>query len=442
MTISSSVLFASRLLFPRTGKKSNARRSLFGALICIGISLVPLIMVLTVSNGMIKGITDRMIGLSSSHLQLVLYPNSEFAENADKMREISSIIKMYDSSVKEVYPELQGIGLASSTKGRFGASIRAMESDVFEKNPAFKNLFEVIDGTTDLDSKNSCVLGKKLAEDLGVKAGNTVRLITTKENAAGKTMPKITSLKVSGIVSSGYQELDSLWLFISLENGFKLLSSASSTPHLGIETDDAFSMNLEKTYRALKPFLASAGKLYRWNDLNSAQYENFASTQIMLIFIMMLIVLVASVNISSALVMLVMERRKELAILKSLGGSANGIALSFIITGAVTGFFGVLFGLPLGLIASVNFSPIMSAIEKVVNLFAKLMCVISEGNLSAFTDVHLLDPQFYLQNIPLVIPVPQVVLIAVGTIVLSLLVSVIPAIKAGKEKPIETLRKI
>ena len=442
MTISSSVLFASRLLFPRTGKKSNARRSLFGALICIGISLVPLIMVLTVSNGMIKGITDRMIGLSSSHLQLVLYPNSEFAENADKMREISSIIKMYDSSVKEVYPELQGIGLASSTKGRFGASIRAMESDVFEKNPAFKNLFEVIDGTTDLDSKNSCVLGKKLAEDLGVKAGNTVRLITTKENAAGKTMPKITSLKVSGIVSSGYQELDSLWLFISLENGFKLLSSASSTPHLGIETDDAFSMNLEKTYRALKPFLASAGKLYRWNDLNSAQYENFASTQIMLIFIMMLIVLVASVNISSALVMLVMERRKEIAILKSLGGSANGIALSFIITGAVTGFFGVLFGLPLGLIASVNFSPIMSAIEKVVNLFAKLMCVISEGNLSAFTDVHLLDPQFYLQNIPLVIPVPQVVLIAVGTIVLSLLVSVIPAIKAGKEKPIETLRKI
>ncbi|MBQ9623871.1 MAG: ABC transporter permease [Treponema sp.] len=442
MTISSSILFASRLLFPRTGKKSNARRSLFGALVCIGISLVPLIMVLTVSNGMIKGITDRMIGLSSSHLQLVLYPNSEFAENVDKMREISSIIKMYDSSVKEVYPELQGIGLASSTKGRFGASIRAMESDVFETNPAFKNLFEVIDGTTDIASKNSCVLGKKLAEDLGVKAGNTVRLITTKENAAGKTMPKITSLKVSGIVSSGYQELDSLWLFISLENGFKLLSQASSNPHLGIETDDAFSMNLEKTYRSLKPFLVSAGKLYRWNDLNSAQYENFASTQIMLIFIMMLIVLVASVNISSALVMLVMERRKEIAILKSLGGSANGIALSFIITGAVTGFFGVVFGLPLGLIASVNFSPIMSAIEKVVNLFAKLMCVISEGNLSAFTDVHLLDPQFYLQNIPLVIPVPQVVLIGVGTIVLSLLVSVIPAIKAGKEKPIETLRKI
>lgn len=428
MTFSSSLLFASRLLFPRTGKKSNARRSLFWALLCIGMSLVPLIMVLTVSNGMIKGITDRMIGLSSSHLQLVLYTNSEYAKSAQSLSQLSDAIRMYEPSVKNIYPELQGIALASSSKGRFGASVRAMEKDVFEKNAAFKKLFEIVEGNTDLSKENSCVLGKKLATDLNLHAGDSLRIITTKENSSGKTMPKITLLKVSGIVSSGYQELDSLWLFISLENGFKILSSNSSIAQLGIETEDAFSMNLEKTFRSLSPFLASAGKVYRWNDLNSAQYENFASTQIMLIFIMMLIVLVASVNISSALVMLVMERKKEIAILKSLGGTKNGIALSFIITGGVIGFFGVLFGLPLGLIASVHFSQIMDAIEKVVNLFAN--------------DVHILDPQFYLQNIPLVIPVPQVILIGVGTVVLSLLVSVIPALKAGKEKPIETLRKI
>lgn len=442
MTLSSSLLFAFRLLFPRTGKKSNARRSLFGALVCIGISLVPLVMILTVSNGMIKGITDRMIGLSSSHLQLVLYSGSEYAESPESIRALSDSIRMYDSSIKNVYPELQGIGLTASSKGRFGSSIRAVESDIFEKNPAFASLFEVLDGNTDLKSKNSCVLGKKLAGDLGVKAGGTVRLITTRENASGKIIPKITPLKVSGIVSSGYQELDSLWLFISLENGFNLLSSKSSTVQVGIETDDAFSINLEKTYRSLKPFLASAGRVYRWNDLNSAQYENFASTQIMLIFIMMLIVLVASVNISSALVMLVMERKKEIAILKSLGGTSNGIAVSFIITGAVTGFFGVLFGLPLGLIASIHFSAIMGGIEKLVNLFVRLFYLVTEGSLANYANVSLLDPAFYLQNIPLVIPVPQVILIGVGTVVLSLLVSVIPALKAGKEKPIETLRKI
>ncbi len=442
MKIVSSFLFASRLLFPRTGKKSNARKSLFGALVCIGISLVPLIVVLTVSNGMIKGMTDRMIGLSSSHIQLALYQASEFTEGLDTLMPLCNLIKNYDQSVKDVYPEVQGIGLASSQKGRFGSQIRGVESDIFERNDAFKNLFEIIDGNTDLKSKNSCVIGKKLASDLGVKAGDRIRLITTKENSAGKTLPKVTSFKVSGIVSSGYQELDSLWLFVSIESAFTLLSSDSANFLIGIETFDAFSMELEKTFRTLYPVLSQAGKLYRWSEVNAAQYENFASTQIMLIFIMMLIVLVASVNISSALVMLVIERKKEIAILKSLGGTSSGIALSFIITGAVTGFFGVVFGLPFGLLCSVHFKAIISIMEKCVNLFAKIMFVLSEGNLLAFSDVHLLDPQFYLQNIPLVIPVPQVFIIAVGTVLLSLLVSVIPAVKAGKEKPIDTLRKI
>lgn len=442
MTFSSSLAIASRLLFPRTGKKSNARRSLFGALVCIGISLVPLVMVLSVSDGMIKGITERMIGLSSSHLQLVLYPGSEYAADSESMQLLGDAIKKYDPGVRDVYPELQGIGLAASARGRFGASVRAVEGDIFGRNPAFASLFEVLDGTTDLSGDRSCVLGKKLASDLGVGAGDTVRLITTKENSSGKTVPKITPLRVSGVVSSGYQELDSLWLFVSLENGFRLLSLSSGTALLGIETADPFSLGLEKTFRGLAPFLSSAGRLYRWNDLNTAQYENFASTQIMLIFIMMLIVLVASVNISSALVMLVMERKKEIAILKSLGGTANGIALSFIITGLATGFFGVLLGLPLGILCSLCFSQIMGGIEAFVNLFARLLCFVRDGNLSNYAAVHLLDEAFYLQHFSAAIPVPKLLLIAAGTIALSLLVSVIPALKAGNEKPIETLRKI
>ena len=442
MTLSSSLLFSKRLLFPRTGKKSNARRSLFGALVCIGISLVPLIMVLTVSEGMIKGITERMIGLSSSHLQFDFYPFSEFSQDAASMRDFSMSVKEKDQNIKNVYPELQGIGLASSKNGRFGAAIRAVEADIFERNESFKNLFEVIDGKTDLSSKNSCVIGKKLASDLGVKAGEAVRLITTKENSSGKTVPKITPLRVSGIVSSGYQELDSLWLFIPLESGFSLISMNSGKALVSIETDDAFSMELEKTYYNLKRDLISEGNLYRWNELNTAQYENFASTQIMLLFIMMLIVLVASVNISSALVMLVMERKKEIAILKSLGGTRNGIALSFIITGTVTGFFGVLFGLPLGLFCSLHFSEIMGGIEFLVNSAAKAFYFVADGNISNYAQVHLLDEAFYLQNFSIVISVPKIILIASGTILLSLLVSVIPALKAGKEKPIETLRKI
>ena len=69
MTLSSSLMFAKSLIFPRSEKNSSARKSLFGAMLCIGLSIVPLIVVVSVTNGMIEGMTDRIIGLSSSHLQ-------------------------------------------------------------------------------------------------------------------------------------------------------------------------------------------------------------------------------------------------------------------------------------------------------------------------------------------------------------------------------------
>lgn len=439
MKLSSSFLYASRLLFPRTGKKSNARKSLLGAFICIGISLVPLVIVMTVSSGMIQGITERIIGLSTSHIQIDFYDSDEMVSDLEYFKQVSQIASNFDG-VKNVYPEIQGIGLASSLKGRTGASIRAVSSDSFEKNSAFKKYFEIVSGTPDLSSKNSVVLCKKLASDLGVEEGKTIRLITTRETKEGKTIPKITPLKVSAVVSSGYQELDALWLFVSLETGGAIMSSSSSKAILGIETENAFGIELERAYQNLAPF-KEVGRIYKWNQLNTSQFENYASTQIMLVFIMMLIVLVASVNISSALVMLVIERKKEIAIIKSLGGTSDGIAFSFILTGFFTGLAGVVTGIPFGLLCAVNFNKLMSIIEKIINLFVHFASVLFSSGSEA-GEVHLLDPAFYLQNIPLSVPLGQLFVVAAGTLILSLIVSAIPALKAGKEKPIETLKKI
>ena len=157
---------------------------------------------------------------------------------------------------------------------------------------------------------------------------------------------------------------------------------------------------------------------------------------------MLLIVLVASVNISSALVMIVMERRKEIAILKSVGADSSGITASFLLIGIVSGAGGVLTGIPVGLLAGVNINRIISFMEKVVNLFLKFAYVLANGNQGGFTSVHLLDPAYYLQEIPVIIPFGELLVITLGTLILSLIVSAIPAIKAGKEKPLDTLRKM
>lgn len=439
MKLNSSILLAYRLLFPRTGKKSNARKSLMGAFICIGISLVPLVMVMTISSGMIQGITERTIGLSSSHIQLSIYDSERFINDEDFASELIEKISRTEGVVN-VYPEIQGIGLAASTKGRYGTSVRAVKDDSFNSNTAFKNYFKVVSGEPDLSKDNSIIIGKKLAEDLNVTAGNTIRLITTRETSDGKTIPKISPMKITAVVSCGYQELDAVWTFVSLKTGKKIMSAYSSKAVAGIETENAFGIELEKTFKNLMDFKDS-GIFKKWSQINSAQFENYASTQIMLIFIMMLIVLVASVNISSALVMLVIERKKEIAIIKSLGGTSGGIAISFILTGFCTGLAGVLSGVPLGLLCSVNFNSIIKFIEYLLNYAVEFFYMLFGGGTPA-SKIHILDPAFYLQDIPLIIPLGQLLIVAVGTLVLSLLVSAVPALKAGREKPIETLRKI
>ncbi|MCR5123862.1 MAG: FtsX-like permease family protein [Treponema sp.] len=445
MKTTASLLFASRLLFPRTGKKSNARKSLIGAMVCIGISLVPLVMVLTVSNGMIQGITERMIGLSTSHISCVLHNGTGAVASFDSMKGVSDNLNNQPGIV-DSFPEIQGMALVSSFQGRTGASVRAVENDIFSRNKSFASLFEVLDGKTEFDSDKSAIIGGKLAEILGVKAGDTIRLITIKEDVNSEDYevtlrPRMTSLKISGIVSSGYQELDALWLFLPIETGFKILPLKSSKFVIGIETENAFDVSLERAFRHVERNVPEGTRVFRWNELNSAEYENFSSTQTMLLFIMMLIVLVASVNISSALIMLVMERRKEIAILRSIGASPAEVARSFLLTGVATGFIGVLIGIPCGLLCSVNFSAIMNLIERIVNIIYEFFYVLVRGSPDTLT-IRLLDPAFYLQNIPLSIPLPQLIVVASGTLVLSLLVSAVPAVKAGSERPIETLRKI
>ncbi len=391
---------------------------------------------------MIQGITERYIGLSSGHIDCEIHHNADETSSPENLMELSGAIAGL-KNVKNAFPMIQGIGLAAGKKSRTGATIRAVQYDMFSANEAYKKLFEVTDGTTEFNGKKSAVVGAKFAEILGLKAGSTFRLITTKTIEAGKTVPKITPFKVSGIVSCGYQELDALWVFIPLETAYDILPVNSSKISISAETTNPFGIELSMAEAQIELEFPVFTSVTKWNEIreNKAIFDNFESTQIMLLLIMILIILVASVNISSALVMLVMERRKEIAILKSIGGKSSDITVSFLITGMVTGGLGVLAGVPVGLFCAVNMDSIIAFIEKIANFFAKVYFVLIDGKTVEFTQIRLLSPEFYLQKIPLTIPLGQLLIICGGTLVLSLLVSAIPAIKAGKEKPLEIMRK-
>ena len=145
MTVKSSLLLACRILFPKSAKRSAARQSLSGSLLCIGISLVPLIVVLAVSNGMIQGMTERIIGLSSSHIEAVLEKGIPAVSDAASLEDFASRLKTVEG-VTNAYPEAGSAALAASSSFRIGVQVRAVLPEIFTENKSFASFFRVTDG--------------------------------------------------------------------------------------------------------------------------------------------------------------------------------------------------------------------------------------------------------------------------------------------------------
>ena len=139
MTFASSLLYAKKVFFSKTNRgseKSSGRRSLTGAIICIAVSLIPLVAVLSVSNGMISGITGRMIHLSTQDIQVTLDKESIYAKSENEMLNLASSLCSADGAVA-AYSEVNLMALAAGSSFRSGASVRAVEKDIFEKNKYF-----------------------------------------------------------------------------------------------------------------------------------------------------------------------------------------------------------------------------------------------------------------------------------------------------------------
>lgn len=438
MTGKSCFLYATRLLF--TSKHSSGKKSLLGAMICIGISLVPLIAVLCVSDGMIQGITGRIIGLSTQDICVIHNGLNESTADLTAFEKYAEEIKKIEG-VKQIFLEVDNTALVSANNYRMGASVRAVEQDIFKKNQSFTSFFSLIEGSFDLSGDRSAIVCQKIAQDLYLHAGDKITFISSNKLKNNIIVPKTATFTVTGIVSCGYQELDALWIFIPIKAGFSFLPMSSSDFIVKVQTDDSFSPQLMKTKHYISDYDYSAD-VYTWNELNKSQFENFSSTKILLLLIMLLIVLVASVNISSALVMIVLERRKEIAILKSIGGTRQGISFSFLIMGFLTGIGGLTIGLPAGLFTAIHINKIIAISEKIINLFTKILYVIEKKDLSSYKSIRLLDPAYYLQSIPVTIPIKELLIIVGGTILISFMASLFPSLKAGKEKPLDTLRKL
>ncbi|MDR2966190.1 MAG: ABC transporter permease [Treponema sp.] len=396
-------------------------RYLRGAATGIAVSLIPIIVTLIVADGMITGIIDRYLEFGTGHIQ-IFDPSGNVEDQAELIKNIKG--------VRGVWPERKGMGVIAGKTGKTGVTVRATEPSFWEYSDSAKFL-KIKDGVPAPQTDRDIVLGEALALNIGVNVGDTVRLMTVRTADNGNIIPRTASFTVRGIISCGYNELDALWCITSWEGGKRVLSAEQSTSSLLVKINNPYKY-ADSFIWDLYMELGGGFNIYTWKDLLRSQYSSYESTRQMLLFIMALIVIVAAVNVSSATSMLVLERQKDIAILKISGSNIKGIADIFLWGSFLTGLFGSIIGISFGLLIGININFLIRSLEKFLSFFSHLF----RGG-----DVRILDPGFYLETIPIIIDWNAVFLIGFFAVVCSILASLIPAIRAGKLKPMELLRK-
>ena len=401
------------------GRAHEGGRYLRGAAAGIAVSLIPIMVTLIVADGMIRGILNRYLELGTGHLQVFSFVGP------DRLDGVVDDVRAVDG-VRGAWLERRGMGVLVGSTGRTGANVRAIDPTFWEDRGSLEYL-ELIAGTTELRGDREMLLGGSLAASIGAEPGDVVRLMTIQTGPGGMIIPRVTPFTVAGLVSSGYHELDALWSIITEEGGRGILGPELGSSSILVKIDDPYR-GVDAMLWELQSALGHGFSVYTWRDLLRSQYHSYESTRQMLLFIMALIVIVAAVNVSSATSMLALERRRDIAVLKVTGAKPRGVTGVFLWGSFLTGVCGAVIGIAIGLLIGSSINPLIRSLEAVLGFFSG-------------AEVRILDPDFYLETIPIVIDWTLVLFIGCFTVLCSVVASWIPAYRAGKLKPMELLRK-
>jgi lipoprotein-releasing system permease protein len=435
------------------GRRRRLSPHLLGSILGIALSLVPLIVVMEVADGMIEGITRRYLEVGTYHAQ-VLLPMADASALQAEAEALRS-----QPGVRYALVEQQGLGLAAGPKGRSAVTIRAVPADLYAQDEGFRRYFRMEAGAFDLASAGSLLLGRELAGRLGVGVGDRLRLLTLRGSdrgsaiaapkalgslqASGRGLPLVSNFTVRGIFSTGYQELDKLWVYVPLTAAGRLLGESGGERFIGLKLDDPFR-GLERRLSRLR--LPEEAQVYSWYQLEKASYKSFQTTRALLLFIMALIVAVAAVNVSSSRVRVVLEKTQEIAMLKAMGAGPWEIGLAFTVTAAATGLAGTALGLALGALVAVNINALLAELERILNLagraaFFLLSPFLPLLHLPPPPAVRLFNAEFYLEKIPVTLSFRELAAVAAATMLLAILAAWLPARRASAIRPLEVLRR-
>lgn len=380
----------------------------------IALGVVVLITVLSVMNGFHKEVRERILGMAShGDVQAVDGRMRDWQEAMSLARE--------HPRVRGAAPYVEGQAMLSHRREVTGAIVRGVD-------PAFES--EVVDvaqhmvsgALSDLEAGEfRIILGRELASVLGVTVGDKVTVIVPQitVTVAG-SMPRLKRFTVSGIFEVGMGEYDRGVAMVNIRDAALLQQLDDAVTGVRLRIDDVWKAR--QVSFELAEALEGRYRVLNWTDYHRNFFAALKMEKRMMGLLLFFIVVIAAFNIVSTLVMMVVDKQSDIAILKTFGASPGQVMRIFIVQGATLGAIGTLVGIVAGLALALNIESVVAAVEQ---LFG----------------IQFIDPSiYYIAKLPSDVQATDVILVGVGSFLLSLLMTLAPAWRAYRTQPAEALR--
>jgi lipoprotein-releasing system permease protein len=386
--------------------------------ICVGVAA--LITVISVMNGLEREVRTRLLSLAS-HATLAGTPEQmrDWQTLAERVREQPDVVG--------VAPYLDLQGMLGRSEDLRAALLRGIDPQ-FEPQVSEVGAHMRAGSLDDLQpGQRNIVLGAGLAFALDARVGDEITVLVPVAGQAGEGAiagidlnPRIQNFTVSGVFEVGAQEHDNLLAFVYLQDAAAIVGNDGEPGGLRLKFADIFAapVRVKEIARELGGGLQPSD----WSRENASYFRAVGIEKTMMTLILMLIVAVAAFNIVAALVMVVNEKRTDIAILRTVGITPRAIVGVFMAQGVIIGWFGALLGLGLGLALAFNVGTIVPFLEQLFGM-------------------HVFDPTvFVISQVPSQVQWPQVASITVTALVLTVLATIYPALRGAATEPAEALR--
>ena len=382
-------------------KRRLARATSVAAILGICMGVAALIVAFALSNGFRDEMRDKILQ-GTAHLSVLRTdgrPIDNYAELASRMKQVDGVVSAsattYDGA------------LARGSKGSGYAVIRGIEKEAAQSSGRQwlrEGSFDPVTSTLPSCLPNA-VVGADLAARIGLSLGDDFEIISARDS-------KTYRLHVAGVFRSGLFEYDSTWIYVGMETASKFARTDHAATVISVQVKDID--NVKQVSSEVSRALGNSYTIVDWQQANQPLFAALDLERRMGLFIIGLIIAIGTLNITTMLILVVVERRRDIAILNALGATRAGVMLVFIIEGAVIGAIGAVTGVILGFV----------------------VCAI--GN--HYKLVSLPADVYSISNVPLIPRPGEIILAALVAFVLSVLATIYPARAASRLKPVEALR--